>query len=123
MYNENLSAITLEAGQDLSAKQFFCVSIAADGQIDPSGDGALVDGILQNNPASAGEASTVAIAGISRVICGGSITRGDMLASDADGKAVVATTNEEIFGRALTAGANNQVIPVLLKLSGRAPKA
>lgn len=122
MYDENLSVITLEAGQDLSTKQFYCVSIAADGQIDPSGDGALIDGILQNDPATVGQAATVAVAGISRVVLGGNVSIGDLLASDASGKAVVATTGEEIFGKALAAGVNNQVIPALLKLSGRAAK-
>ena len=122
MYDENLSLITLEAGQDLSTKQFFCVSVAADGQIDPTGTGAVVDGILQNDPSAAGAAATVATAGISRAVCGGTITCGDLLASDASGKVITAATTNEIFGKALTAGVANQIIPVLLKLSGRAPK-
>jgi hypothetical protein len=122
MYQENLSVVTLEAGQDLSTRQFCCVTVAADGQIDPTGAGALVDGILQNNPSTVGEAATVALGGISRVLAGGNITTGDLLASDANGRAVTATSGQEIFGKALGPGVNNQVIPVLLKFSGRAPR-
>jgi hypothetical protein len=71
MYEESLRCVTLEAGQDLSAPQFCFVSIAGDGQVDPTGAGALTDGVLQNDPNATGTAATVAIGGISRVVCGG----------------------------------------------------
>ena len=123
MYEESLSCVTLEAGQDLSASQFCLVSIAGDGQVDPTGAGALSDGVLQNDPNAAGVAATVAIAGVSRIVCGGVVSRGALIASDAAGRAVAATTGAEIAGRALAAGTVGALIPVLLKLSGRAPAA
>lgn len=123
MYEESLSCVTLEAGQDLSASQFCLVSIAGDGQVDPTGAGALPDGVLQNDPNAAGVAATVAIAGVSRIVCGGVVSRGALIASDASGRAVAATTGAEIAGRALAAGTAGALIPVLLKLSGRAPAA
>jgi hypothetical protein len=121
MYEESLSCVTVEAGQDLSASQFCFVSIAGDGQVDPTGAGAVADGVLQNDPNAAGVAATVAIAGVSRVVCGGVVSRGALVSSDASGRAIAATTGAEIAGRALAAGATGALIPVLLKLSGRAP--
>jgi hypothetical protein len=121
MYEESLSCVTVEAGQDLSASQFCFVSIAGDGQVDPTGAGAVADGVLQNDPNAAGVAAAVAIAGVSRVVCGGVVSRGALVASDASGRAIAATTGAEIAGRALAAGTTGALIPVLLKLSGRAP--
>ena len=69
------------------------------------------------------EIATVAIGGISRVVCGGVVSRGALVASDASGRAVAATTGAEIAGRALAAGTVGALIPVLLKLSGRATAA
>ncbi len=58
--------------------------------------------------------------GISRVKAGGNITRGDLLTSDANGKAVaigaVAGTNYNSIGRALASGVADDIIPVLLSL-------
>jgi hypothetical protein len=123
MYEESLKCVTLEAGQDLSASQFCFVSIAGDGQVDPTGAGALADGVLQNDPNATGTAATVAIGGISRVVCGGIVSRGALITSDASGRAVAATIGTEIAGRALAAGTVGALIPVLLKLSGRATAA
>ena len=123
MYEESLRCVTLEAGQDLSGSQFCFVTLANDGQVDPTGAGAVSDGVLQNDPNAAGVAATVAIAGISRVVCGANVSRGALVTSDAAGKAVAATTGNEVAGRALAAGTTGALIPVLLKLSGRAPAA
>lgn len=121
MFDDSLKCVTMEAGQDLSASQFCFVTLASDGQVDPTGAGAVADGVLQNDPDAAGVAATVAIAGISRVVCGGNITLGALVTSDAAGKAVAATTGNEVAGRAMAAGSAGAIIPVLLKLSGRAP--
>jgi hypothetical protein len=111
--------ITLEAGADLSAKQYFLVAIASDGQIDPAGDGANVDGVLQNDPDDAGKAATVRISGVSKVVCGAAITKGDKVASDAAGKAVTAASSDRVIGRALqTTTADGQILAVLLKVAG-----
>ncbi|TXH50754.1 MAG: DUF2190 family protein [Desulfurellales bacterium] len=121
---QSLVCITVEAGQDLSAKQYFFMSVASDGQIDPTGDGALADGVLQNTPDAAGKAATLAISGVSRVKAGAGVTKGDLVASDASGKVVTAATNDQILGKALaTASGDGSIIPVLLKLSGEATKA
>jgi len=110
--------ITLEAGQDLSAKQFFFVSVASDGQVDPTGDGALADGVLQNKPAAAGRAAEVAIGGKVKVQCGGTVTRGGAVASDASGNAVNAASGDIILGTALETGASGRIIEMIFQPRG-----
>jgi len=113
--------ITLEAGQDLSSSQFFFVAVAADGQIDPAGDGAHAEGVLQNDPSAAGQAATVQISGVSKVVAGGAISVGDAVGSTAAGKATVAATTDSILGTALEAATTDgDVIAVLFQPRGAA---
>lgn len=115
---DNKATVTLEAGADLSAKQFFFVSVSADGQIDATGDGAHADGVLLNDPAAAGRAAEVAISGITKVICGGVVTRGGPVASDAAGEAVNAATGDVILGTALDTGADGEIVRILFQPRG-----
>lgn len=118
-----IQKISGEAGVDLSAKQYYFVTMAADGQFDPTGDGALADGVLMfADTANVGAACSIAIGGVVPVVAGDAITRGDLIASDSAGKAVTAATSDEILGRAMKGAAAGDVFPALLKLSGRAPK-
>lgn len=122
-YELNLQPISMVAGQDLSTKQYYFVSMAADGQIDPTGDGASADGVLQNNPDAIGKTATVAIGGISKVVAGAAIAAGADVASGAAGKAKTATTGNRVLGKAMTAAsADGDIISVLLKVQG-APNA
>lgn len=107
--------ISLEAGQDLSAKQYYFVTVASDGQVDPTGDGLLAHGVLQNDPAAAGRGATVRISGVSKVVAGGACTRGGLVASDSAGKAVNVVSGDMALGTALeTATTDGQIISVLL---------
>jgi len=117
---ENMLCVTLEAGADLSTKQFYFVSVASDGQIDPTGDGLDADGVLQDAPAAAGRAALVAIAGKVKVVCGGVVTRGGPVASDASGTAVSAATGDIILGVALETGAAGRIIEILFQPRGAA---
>lgn len=116
----NQTCISLEAGQDLSAKQFFFVTVASDGQVDPTGDGAMATGVLQNDPAAAGRAAEIAIAGVTKVSAGGTVAAGAAVASDAAGEAVTAATGDIILGTALTGGADGAVIEILFNPRGAA---
>lgn len=118
--NQSQVCVTLEAGADFSSKQFFFVSVSADGQIDPTGDGAYAVGVIQNDPDTAGKAATVCIAGITKVICGGNVTRGGPVASDAAGEAVNAASGDVILGEALETGVDGQVISILFHPRGTA---
>ncbi len=115
---ENMTTISLEAGQDLSAKQFYFVSVAADGQIDPTGAGVIAVGVLQDAPAAAGRAALVAVAGKTKVVCGGTVTRGGPVMSNASGQAVTATSTNLILGTALETGANGRIIEIVFHPRG-----
>lgn len=119
-FESNQICISLEAGQDLSAKQFFFVTVASDGQVDPTGDGAMATGVLLNDPAAAGRAAEVCIAGVTRVECGGNITKGGAVASDASGNAVAAASGDVILGTALETGADGSVISIVFHPRGTA---
>ena len=112
-YEESLRNITLIAGADLSTRQYSFVSIDANGNAALTTAGAQADGVVQDNPQS-GEAAAVGVRGISKVKCGGNITRGSLVAAGANGLAVAATSGDVILGTAMEAGAANRIISVLL---------
>ena len=117
---ENMLCVSLEAGQDLSTKQFYFVSVAADGQIDPTGAGLMAQGVLQDAPAAAGRAALVAVAGKVKVVCGGTVTRGGAVMSNASGQALTATSTNIILGTALETGATGRIIEILFQPRGAA---
>ena len=70
----------------------------------------IVIGVLQNKPQVTGAACTVAVAGVSLVEAGGTIS---------DGKAVAATLSADaalVVGVALEAGSSGKLISVLLQV-------
>lgn len=113
---QNLNTRSYEAGQDLSAHQFRFVTQAADGQVDPTGAGAQATGVLQDdNGDAAGKVVAVAVGGRSKVEAGGAVAVGDNVASDANGKAVTATTGDVILGVARSASsADGEIVSVEL---------
>lgn len=75
-------------------------------------------GVFQHITTAAGEEVRVMLSGVSRVALGGTVTRGGLITSDANGKGVaigaVAGTNYNAIGRALASGVSGDIIPVLL---------
>ena len=65
-----------------------------------------------------GDSVEVAHDDIADVVLGGTVTRGDLLTSDANGAAITATaaagTNIRVIGIALVSGVAGDIIPVLL---------
>jgi hypothetical protein len=111
----SLICITREAGADLSAKQFRFVEIASDEQVDAvSSAGGSAIGVLQNDPSAAGRAATIAVAGVTKVVAGGTVAAGNKVQSDASGDAILAASADHVLGRALTGGADGELIEVLL---------
>lgn len=102
---------------DLSLKQFYIVAqdtsndesiVLAAAATDP------ILGVLQNKPA-AGKAALVRFLATSKVIAGGTITRGDLVTSDGNGKAVTTTTDHQvILGRALQSAVAGDIFEVML---------
>lgn len=96
-YEEILVTTTALAGADLSAAQFKFVKLnSSDAAVlcDTAGEQAY--GILQNNPASGGEA-TIAIGGISKFAAGDTVAAGATVSTAADGEGVTSATADHIF--------------------------
>lgn len=119
-YHGSQLTVPMEAGQDLSTKQFYIVKLASDGQIDPAGAAnTQSEGVLQNDPSAAGREALVCVAGVTKVVAGEAIAVGDSIATDTSGKAVVAASGEFILGKALTAaGADLDILTMLFQPHG-----
>jgi hypothetical protein len=117
MSYENIGQVVpgLTASADLSTKQFYLCNIGSTGVAVNVTAGGQVDGVLLDKPAAAGRACALQVDGVCKVQAGGTITAGDLLASDNAGKAVTAATTDKVFGRALGAGASGSLVTVLLK--------
>lgn len=74
-------------------------------------------GILQNRPASGQAAEVRANSGsTSKCVAGAAVTAGAEVMSDGSGRAITATTTNEVVGIALTSAANaNELIDVLVR--------
>lgn len=119
-YEQTLRTIGVPASADLSASQFCFMAVNSSGQLALPSAGSDADGILQDKPNAAAVEGELAVLGISKLVVGtAGVTAGDLLATDANGKAVTATTGNKILGRALATGAAGVVIPALIQQKGK----
>jgi hypothetical protein len=107
---------TLTAENDLSEKQYYCVEVTGDNQVDVCDN--VADrpiGILQNKPV-AGEAATVRVQGVSKAVAGGAIAAGSTCGPDSDGQVIAVTADAKtVIGIALNgAGAAGDVFSLLV---------
>ena len=114
---------TLVADADFSGKLGYAVVVKA--QLDHNtpvgtiaGAGVAIDGVITDitGPGLAG--SPVAVARIGDICfasLGDDVTVGDALATDVNGQFVTAGEGAEIVGKALATGAEDELIPILLK--------
>lgn len=99
----------LAAGADLSAKYGYIVKQSAQTYVLASAATDKIAGVLQNKPES-GETCLVYNRGKVPVIYGDTVSVGDRLTSDADGKAIATTTTGNVvIGTAVKAGAVNDI--------------
>lgn len=113
--DNQVQSITIPAAADLSAQQYRCMTVNSSGQAAVANATALVVGILQNEPTAAGQAATVAYAGVSKAKAGASITAGSRVTADASGNVIAAATaGDAVIGVALDGAAANDVIRVLI---------
>ncbi len=75
-------------------------------------------GVFQHTTAAVGDEVRVMLSGITRVVLGGTVTRGGWITSDANAKGVAAApgagVNAAVIGKALASGVAGDIIPVLL---------
>lgn len=120
---------------DQTNNQFKFVVLGTDGHITLSTAGKRAIGVMQDAPigtAAQQVGSQVRTAGPSKVVCGGTFVAGDLLSSDASGKAVKYTaatvftgtpytvSGTQVLGVALEPGAASAVVAMLFQPSGLA---
>jgi len=102
------------------ATQFLIAKFGADDDTLSQATASTEDlvGVFQHTTAAAGDEVRVMLSGISNVKLGGTVTRGNPITSDANGKGVAAApgagVNANVIGRALASGVDGDIIPVFL---------
>lgn len=116
-YEEALKKISRPVAADMSSNQYRFVKIDSSGRAALSGTANKPDGVLQDDPSTAGDAGCIAIAGVSKVVAGAALDEGVDVTSDNAGRAVAAATGDEVAGRTLTSASGaNSIVSVLLKI-------
>lgn len=92
----------------------FAKAGTTEGKVKLAGAGETAIGIAGELDSAEGCRCDVQFDGIAEVECGGSVTFGAKIASDADGKAVAAESGEYL-GIALEGGASGDIIRILLR--------
>lgn len=105
--------LSLIAGEDLTTKQYHAVKVNANGNVVLARAGENAIGILQNKPEQ-GKVAEVMSLGISKAVYGGTVTAGQNLAVDSEGRLVNASGNSAVIGVALESGEANEIHSVLL---------
>ena len=99
--------ISLTAGADLSAKQYYFVKLNGSGNaIVCAAATDIPVGVLQNNPTS-GQTAEVVVIGMTKISADAALSIGDFIGTSSDGQADAKTngtdTTEYVVGRMLTA--------------------
>ena len=109
--------------EDLSAKQFFVLKegTTTGSVLLADTAGGDVVGILQDTGLDGSSSVThglVRTSGESKLKIGGNITNGNPLQADTDGMAIVATTADLVFGKALESGVDGDIIRCQIGYAG-----
>jgi hypothetical protein len=104
------------AAADLSAKQYRFGKMTSSGPNVCSVAGERADFVIGNKP-TAGNPVDAYLERKVEVELGGSVTKGDSLTTDANGKAVTATTGDYVNAVALEGGSSGAIISALVPLS------
>lgn len=116
-FESSLTCVTMPAAADLSAAQYKIVDVNSSRQMAlVATKGAKTAGILQDKPAAAGRAGSMAIAGQSMVLLGGTVAAGAEVISDANGAAIATDAADQyILGTCIVGGAAGEIGVVQIK--------
>lgn len=120
-FSEKQLTITLEAGADLSAKQYYFVAVDTNGKAVLTGDDGNPVGVLQNKPTS-GQAATVCVYGVTKLYIGteSGLGAGYNVGCDANSAGKVSDTGSFRMGVALQdPTADGDIVSILLQKNGK----
>jgi hypothetical protein len=116
----NYISQSMDAGADLSARQFTFVTLDNTGRIVNTAANAKADGVLLTNP-TLGKAGVVAVVGRVKVVADAAIAAGAEIQVGPNGRAITATSTNIRVGRAVeAASAQNQIITIDFTPGGNA---
>ena len=116
---ENMRTMTLVAQAAVTQYTFVKPSAVRFGCIECTADTDIAVGVAQDAAAATGEEIAVAFGGVAKVALNATITIGQALTSDADGRAKAAAAGDVAQGVALEGGVQNDVISMLVLPSNR----
>lgn len=107
-----VNPLSFPAAADLTSHQYKILRLTAAGTVNLANAGNQdAVGVLQNNPQSGKMAAVSNVGDETKVIAGAAIgSCGILLASDANGLAVTATSGEFVIGRALTTASGSGAV-------------
>lgn len=113
------SPVTIEAGSDLSTKQYFLASLSS-GRVATTGAGAAAIGIILSGGAAAGRATTVLTVrgAISKAVAGAAVAVNDALESDSSGRVITRSSGVRVGIALEAAGAAGDIISILTQFEG-----
>ena len=111
---------SFKAAANYSANQYYLMYISGDNTVTLCGAAGLVIGIMYGKPEKDAYGDVLTASGVmAKVIVGDTVVAGNLLESDASGRAVAFTYDSNganatySIGRAVTGGAENGIITVL----------
>lgn len=113
-YEDLGKRITGKVAANENANQYHFFTRTANDNYDLTGAGLRADVVLQDNPNTTGFVGEFAVDGVSKMVCGGTVTDGDLIESDSTGRGITRSSGV-ILGRALASGVVGDIIPCLLK--------
>lgn len=111
------SPVSLIAGADLSAKLYRFGKMSSSDVVACSVAGERADGVIGSKPTASGQAVALYCERVMAVEYGGTVTKGDSLATDSVGRAVTATTGQYVNGVALVSGTVGMIGEMLAPLA------
>ena len=120
-FEQSKTIITLEAAADLSAKQYYFVSVDTNGKAALTGDDGNPIGVLQNKPA-AGQAASICVYGVTKLYIGteSGLGAGYNVGCDANSAGKVSDSGSYRLGVSLEdPTANGDVVSILFQKNGQ----
>lgn len=118
-WEEKLVCITFQASADLSASQYCFMKVDSNDRVAVAAVDDAIVGVLQDNVAALGRACQVAVGGVTKVKCGGNITKGGRVTGDSTGRAIALTSGDAYsMGVALETGTVGVLIAMLIQPLG-----
>lgn len=118
-YDGQQIRMTMKAAAAITIYEAVTIAGQSDGEVAAcSSAGEIVFGIAQQGVA-AGDAVTICVIGVTKVVAGAAVTKGDTLQTNASSRMIAAASADEVAGIAVeTAAADGDYITAIISYAG-----